>query len=96
MCGEVGDRPPVGHPDMASPAQRLDDHEQVGRPVPGVLVVLLARGAGRRRDRLGDIAPQILARLIEADHRPGRVVRLGVQLEHVLHAVDELAIYALG
>src|SRR5205085_4685978 len=41
-------------------------------------------------------APQLLARLVEADHRPGRVVRLGVELEHVLHAVDERAVYALG
>src|SRR5262249_5265387 len=62
----------------------------------GVLVVLLRRRSGGRRHRLDDIAPQLLARLVEADDRAGRVVRLGVQLQHVLHPVDELAVYALG
>src|SRR5262249_50705166 len=35
------------------------------------------------------------ARLVEAHHRPRRVVRRGVQLQHVLHPPDELAVYPL-
>ena len=93
--GEVRDRPAVGHRHVPTPGQRLDEDEEVGRPVAGVLVVPLGRRPRGRRDRLGHVAPQLLARLVEADHRAGRVVRLGVELQHVLHAVDERAVYPL-
>src|SRR5439155_24785714 len=71
------------------------DHEQIRRPVADVLVVLLGRVDGGRRDRLGHVSVQLLAALIEAHHRAGRVVRSGVQLQHVLHPVHELPVYPL-
>ena len=64
--------------------------------MPDLLVVLLRRRGRGRWHQLGHVVPQLLARLVAAGHRPGRVVRLGIQPEHVLHPVDELAVYALG
>lgn len=48
-----------------------------------------------QRHRLGHRAPKLLARLVEADDRAGRIVRLGVQFQDTLHAGDELAVDAL-
>jgi hypothetical protein len=64
--------------------------------MPDVLLILLGHRPRARREGLGHLPMEFLARLVEADHRAGRVIRLRVQLQHVLHAMDELAVYALG
>src|SRR6188474_3785034 len=69
---------------------RLGDQEEVGGPPPLVLVVDPLGLARRHRQRDPSLGDQLLRGLIEADGRAGRIVRLGIEVEHVLHARDEL------
>ena len=87
--GIVDGRAPLGDLDVAPAFERGEQHEQVGRAVALVLVVVarrLARPHRQRRARLGD---ELLGGLVEADERPGRIVRAVIDLEHVLHRRDE-------
>jgi hypothetical protein len=89
---EVHRRAPLGHLDVAAAGQRLVHHEQVHRPVADVLVVDPLGLAGARRDRRPGVADELLARLVEADHRAVGVVGALVDLQHVLHLADELRV----
>src|SRR4029077_19433869 len=57
-----------------------------------VLVVEPLRLARRRRQRLHDLADQLLAGLVQADQRPLLVVGPVVDLQHVLHRTDKLGV----
>ena len=81
----------VGHLDMAPAFERRVHHEQIGRAVAGVLVVDPRRPPGRRRLRRARLGDQLLRGLVEADDRPLRVVRPGVDFQHVLHRSYESA-----
>ena len=48
---------------------------------------------GLGRDRLSQLADQLGRALVEAHHRPLRIRRFGVEVEHVLHAGDVGAIH---
>jgi hypothetical protein len=65
--GEVDGGPPLGDVDGPPAQQRHGDHEQVRRPVAGVLVVEPLGLSGLGRDRLDHLADELLARLVEAD-----------------------------
>src|SRR5262245_29329540 len=56
-----------------------------------ILVVHLG-AAPTRPSRRPHLAKQLLAGLVEADHRVVRIIRQHVGLDHVLHAPDELGI----
>src|SRR5512135_1191119 len=90
--GEVHRRPTLGHLHRPPTEQRFADHEQVGRPVAGILVVEPLRLARLGRDRLGHLADQLLARLVEADQGALLVVGPVVDFQHVLHRADELGV----
>src|SRR5687768_13942229 len=90
LVGEVVLGALVGDVDVAPGPERLGDQEEVGGPVALVLVVDPLRLARLHRQRDAGLGDQLLRGLIEADDRAGRVVRLGVQVEHVLHPADEL------
>jgi hypothetical protein len=47
--------------------------------------------AGGRWQRLADFTDELLARLVEADHRAARVMRPVVDVEGILHVADELS-----
>ena len=68
---------------------RREQHEEVGRAVALVLVVVtrrLPRSHWLGRACLGD---ELLRRLVEADQRARRIVRPRVDLQHVLHRSDK-------
>src|SRR5690242_6092553 len=70
----------------------VEADEQIDGAVALVLVIIarwLARGG---RDRLADLTDQLHWALVEADHRPPRIRRLGIEVEHILHAGHEAAI----
>src|SRR6266487_924689 len=73
-------------------AQRLTHQEDVAHPLPLVLVVLPRRPPRRDRPRRGDLRQQLPAGLVQADLRAARVIRPGVDRQHVLHAPDELGV----
>ena len=85
----VNGRAALGDLDMAPTFERREQHEEIGRAVALVLVVVtrgLSCSHGLGRARLRD---ELLARLIEADQRARRIVRPRVDVEHVLHRRDE-------
>ena len=77
---------------MPPAPQRFTHHQLVADALPLVLVVLPGRTARPRRPWRPHLAEQLLARLIEADHRVLRIVGQQVGLDHVLHAPDVLGV----
>src|SRR3954447_24160642 len=90
--GIVLPRAPLGHAHLAPRPVRIHGHEQVERAVAAVLVIDAPDVPRRCRDRLAHLADQLNGALVEADHRTRRIRRLGVEIEHVLHAGHVLAI----
>src|SRR5262249_15041154 len=72
--------------------QRFTQQQLVAHPLALILVVLSGRLARLRAFGRPDLAEQLPAGLVEADHREGRVVRQRVGLDHVFHAPDELGV----
>jgi len=48
--------------------------------------------AGLGWDRSAHLADELDRALVEADHRPQRVRRLGIEIEHVLHAGNVIGV----
>ncbi len=80
---------PIGDLDVAPAFERGEQHEQIGRPLALVLVVVARRLARQHRQRRACLRDELFAGFIEADQRSGRIVRPGIDLEHVLHRGDE-------
>ena len=70
----------------------VTDHEQVHRAVAAIFVIDARDLAGRSRDGLAHLANELKRALVQADHRARRIGRLGVEIEHVLHTGDVLAV----
>src|SRR5581483_6069505 len=81
---------PLGHLRRPPAQQRLEDHEQVGRAVAHVLVVVAGWLPRRGRQRHAGLADQLHRHLVEADQRPPGVVGAVVDFQHVLHPGYEL------
>ena len=90
--GEVLRRAALGDLHLAPGAVRIEEHEQVGGAVAPVLAVVALDLPGLGRDRLAHLADELDRALVEADHRPLRVGRLGIEIEHILHAGDVVGI----
>jgi len=71
---------------------RIHGHEQVDRAVAAVLVIDPRDLPGRCREGLAHLTDELNGALVEADHRTRRIRRLGVEIEHVLHAGHVFAI----
>ena len=71
---------------------RIEEDEQVDRAVAAILAVVAFELARLGRDRLAHLADELGRALVEADHRPLRIGRFGIEVEHVLHAGDIFAI----
>src|SRR3954449_72709 len=90
--GIVPPGPPLAHLDVPPAPQRLTHHQLVAHALALVLVVLLGRAAWQRRQSRPHLAEELLAGLVEADHRVQRVVRQHVGLDHVFHPPDVVGI----
>src|SRR4051794_40013262 len=92
--GEVEGRTLLGDRDLAPGAGRVHEHEQVHRPGTPVLVDEALHLPRLGRDPLPHFADQLGRALVEAHDGALRVRCFGVEVEHVLHAGDELAVDA--
>src|SRR5688572_29977703 len=70
----------------------VEEDEQVGGAIALVLAVVALELARCGRDRLADLADELDRALIEADHRALRIWPFGIEVEHVFHAGNELAV----
>src|SRR5262249_19349147 len=92
----IGLRPLPGHGELALAQQRLTDGEDVGDPVADVLAVEALGLARGRRQGQPHFPDQLLADLVHADQGALGIERAGVDVEHILHVVDELGIRLRG
>ena len=72
---------------------RLTDHKQVARAVALVLIVIALNSASFGWQTSARLYDQLLAGLIKVYFRALFIKGLGVQLQHIFHASDELRIY---
>ena len=88
--GKVDGRAPLGDLDMPPAFQRREQHEQIGRPVALVLVVV-ARWLPGLAPAIGARVSAISCLQVSSRQTSGRcrVVRPRVDLQHVLHRGDE-------
>ena len=96
LVGDVERGALRGHRDVAPAQVRGTDQEEIGAAVALVLGVFPRRMAGDGRQRRPDGAPQGLARLVEADQRPGRIGRPGIDGKDVFHRRREGAFSSGG
>ena len=68
------------HLHLAPGPVHVNEHEQVGRAVASVLVIVTLDPARLGGNRLTGLADELDLALVEADHRPLRIGRLGLQL----------------
>ena len=95
---DVGQKPrPVllfpGFGDLDQPLahQRFGGDENIARPVSDVFVIISGGSPWFCRNRNSAFANQLLGRLIHADHRIERIIRLLVDIQHSLHLSDKIA-----
>jgi hypothetical protein len=86
--GEVAGRPMLGDLDLAPGPVRVEEDEQVDGAVAPILVVITLELPRFGRNRLAHLADELGRALVEAHHRPLRIGRLGIEIEHILHARD--------
>ena len=70
----------------------VEKNEEIDGAVATVLVVVTFELAGRGRDWLTHLADELDRAFVEADHRSLGIGRLGIEVEHILHAGDVFAI----
>ena len=90
--GEVLRRPLLRDLHMAPASVCVEEDEQVGGAVAAIFAIVSPRLSRRRRDRLAHLADQLRRALVEADYRTFWIGFLGVEIEHVFHSRDILAI----
>jgi len=71
---------------------RIEEDEQIGGAVATVLVVVAFELTRLGRNGLTHLADELDRGFVEADHRPLWIGRFGIEVEHVFHAGDVLAI----
>ena len=82
-CASLGDL------DAAPAGKRFEGDEDLGRSVTHVFAVGLPRRARSQGKGLTDFADQLLAKLVHADHGPGRVVGSSVRVQDIFHVRHE-------
>src|SRR5215472_856586 len=78
--------------DLAPGSMRVEDDEQIGRSIALVFAVVTFELARRGRDRLAHLTNKLGRALVETDHRMLWIGLFGVEVKHILHAGDVLAV----
>src|SRR3954452_23719782 len=94
LMGEVFFGAPIRHLDVTPPCVRFEEHEQVARAAPAVLVVVALRLARLHWHRDVLLLYELVGHLIKANLRALGVVILGIEVQDILHAPDKLCAHA--
>ena len=87
--GEVDLGAVLGGLDHGLSFQRLDTEEDIGGPAALVLIVYAGRRTGGGRYWDSGMLKKLLARLVDADLGPLRIIRPLVDLKYVFHRRNE-------
>jgi hypothetical protein len=71
--------------------KRFEGNEYTAGPVPAVFVIFPFWTARFHRDGRYSIAYQLARPFIETDYRISRIIRLLIEVQHILHVPDEIA-----
>ena len=84
--------------DLNDPAafQRRETHEQIGNTGTFVFIIMAYWLAGFHRDRLARFLDKLFRCLVQADQRPLGVVRLRINVKHILHRGNESGVLFWG
>ena len=86
--GVVFCRSPLCDFDLAPGTMHVEENEEIDRTIATILVIVTFKLTRPGRDGLPRLADELHRAFVEAHHRPLGVRRLGVEVEHVLHAGD--------
>lgn len=89
---EIQSSAPLGNVNFAPASQWLTDHENVGRALALIFVILACGLAGLRRKRVLNVRHQLLAGFIQTHLRPGRIVGALVNFQRILHRAHKIGI----
>src|SRR5882757_1957068 len=90
--GVIFCRPPLGDLDLAPRPMDVDADEEIDGAVAAVLAIVAFELARLGWDRLAHLADELDRALVEADHRPVGIWRLGIEVEQIFHAGDVFAV----
>src|ERR1700692_1224171 len=79
----------IGYLDAPPALEWREHHEQIGRPVARVFVIMPGGLSCFRRDRQAGFGNELLGRLVDADQGTFRIIRPLVNLQDVLHGGHE-------
>src|SRR6516225_1551675 len=85
----VDGRAALGNFDVAPTFERGKQHEQAGRAVALVFVVVTCRSPGLNGKRRSRFCDELFGCLVQAHERSGRVVRAGIHFQYILHRGHE-------
>jgi hypothetical protein len=85
-------RSPLGDLDLAPGSMHVEGDEQIDRSIALILAVVTFELAGCGWDRLTHLADELGRVLVETDQRAFGIGLFGVEIEHILHAGDILAV----
>src|SRR5262249_41076759 len=86
----VQDRPSLGHFDMPPAALGTDEHKQVAGAFALVFVIVSFRLTRRARNGHSYFTDHLVGLLIETHAWSLGIFRLSIEIEHILHMIDEL------
>src|SRR5262245_9215984 len=96
LLGKVYLGPALSHRRVSLSCQGFHEQKHVGRPGAAVLIIHAGGVLWAHRQRGRHVSMQLLTGFIKTHHGALRIVGFSVQLQHILHLPDKLAIYALG
>src|SRR5882757_6574624 len=79
----------IGYLDAPPALEWREHHEQIGRPVAPVFVIMPGGLSWFRRDRQARFGNELLGRLVDADQRTFRIIRPLINLQDVFHGGHE-------
>src|ERR1700674_5208917 len=79
----------IGYLDAPPALEWREHHEQIGRPVAPVFVIMPGGLSWFRRDRQARFGNELLGRLVDADQGTFRIIRPLINVQDVLHGGHE-------
>lgn len=90
LVGELLAGAALGHDSLSPSSQGLEQQKEVTTPLPFILIILSTGPAGFHRQGLPNIHQQLTRPLVKTDHRTPRIIRLGIQVQHIFHPPNKI------